>query len=422
MAKLVSARTFRHYALGLPASDSLAEFLSVTLHITGSVFLAASSLPGLAVMSHLSGRGASLSLLASVCLLASTGWDVLAALAAHALSYTQLPAADRSGGGVDTPGGHFVVGAVDQEDGAGGTTGRPARGQGGDGDPVSHAAPGRTARTHALRDGVIAAGTFAASVTRLNATLLLWLSGDDTSAAAVAGRRHASWAAGLGVATLLLGLPLAVSPWEAGGVGSGGGGGGGSAPPGGWARAHRSAMGVVAALTASGVVELVARLRQAAPEANAGINGESAAFGDGSGDTGWLLLASYVLLVGGAVANQARVAELPSDGWWPLAGGGGGGSGDVEAWGALPLAGGSKAARLASTDDAAPAEALWVSGRDGGGRRDGQELSGRRGRSGRDREGGRAARDAVDAAELDAYVGGAEERTRSKKYRRERRR
>lgn len=417
MAKLVSARLFRHYALGLPASDSLAEFLSVTLHITGSVFLAASALPGLAAMAHLSGRGASLSLLASVCLLASTGWDVLAALAAHALSYTYLPAADRAGGGggggdVDVPSGHAATAAADREGETARATGRATHTPGSDGSHAPHLAPVRPARNHALRDGFIAAGTFAASVARLNGSLLLWLSGDDASRAAITGRRHALWAAGMGVATLLAGLPLAVSPWEAGW-------GNGGVPPGGWARAHRAAAGVTAMLAGSCVLELVARLQQAAIEAKEVASGVTVVLDDGGGSA-WLLLGAYVLLVGGAVANHARVAELPSDGWWSI-GGVGGVGGDVEASGGA-LAGGSKAARLSVDCDVAPAEALWASGRDGGGHRDGRDLSGRRVRSGRDREGKRGGRDTVDADEVDAYVGGGEERARTKKYRRERRR
>ncbi|GAB0498422.1 hypothetical protein MMPV_009766 [Pyropia vietnamensis] len=369
MAKLVSARLFRHYALGLPASDSLAEFLSVTLHIAGSVFLVASALPGLTPLAHLAGRGANLSLLAAVCLLASTGWDVLAALAAHTLSYVQLPAADK-----------------------------------------------------ALCDGVVALGTFSSAVARLNAALLLWLAGDGASVASAAGRRHGVWAAGLGVASMLVGLPLAVSPWEAGW--------GGNLPPtGGWARAHRLAVGVSATLIAASVVEMAVRLRLNAAIETATAVAVAAATSLGATDgpavtvdptllgadasLSWVLLAAYVVLLVGAVVNQVRVGDLPTvDAWWAVSsaaaaigGGGGGGGGrsrDVEAWGGGGGSGGDPKASRHS--HAAP---------DAGGGGGGRGSAGVRHSS----RGGRIDAAAVEPHDVDAY-----KLLRSKKYRRERRR
>lgn len=475
MAKLVSARLFRHYALGLPASDSLAEFLSVTLHIAGSVFLIASALPGLTSLSHLAGRGANLSLVAAVCLLASTGWDVLATLAAHTLSYSQLPAADR--GGWDAGGRGGGEGDPDSPGGTGGreaplvpSTGRthhrvaeysgvggvPSSTAGGPLSASSH--PPRPTRGQALCDGVVALGTFASAVARLNAALLLWLAGDGASAASAAGRRHGVWAAGLGAVSMLVGLPLAVSPWEAGW-------GGAPPPPGGWARAHRSAVGVAAALAAASVAELTALLLLGgAVETATAVAAAAAAASPRAADAppvtvdpmllgadgtpSWILLGAYALLLVGAVANQVRVGDLPTvDTWWAAsvaaaADGGGGGGGrprDVEAWGGA--GGDAKAARAAASDAGGrggggrggggtqtSSEALWASGRGGGGGgRGGHDLPGRRVRSGRERDGGGGRDGVLEPPDVDAYVGGGggggdEKLLRSKKYRRERRR
>ncbi|KAK1862530.1 hypothetical protein I4F81_005098 [Pyropia yezoensis] len=482
MAKLVSARLFRHYALGLPASDSLAEFLSVTLHIAGSVFLVASALPGLTSLAHLAGRGVNLSLLAAVCFIASTGWDVLASLAAHTLSYTQLPAAVKVGwddggrvggggggcrgdGGGDSPGGACrpeppaLAGRTHRSGEYAGVGGASTRSS--PGGPLSASGhPPHPTRGQALCDGIVALGTFASAVARLNAALLLWLAGDGASTASTAGRRHGVWAAGLGVASMLVGLPLAVSPWEAGW-------GGAPPPPGGWARAHRIAVGVSAILIAASVAELVVRLRLNEAIETATAVAAAAATSLGSADAtqvtvdptllgadatlSWLLLASYAILLVGAVANQVRVGDLPTvDAWWAASattatggggsGGGGGRSRDVEAWGGSGGSGGdAKVARHAASDASREGgrggssanhstEARWASGRGGGGGgRDGHDLPGRRARSGRERDGGgRGDAAAIESHDVDAYVGGGgggeEKLLRSKKYRRERRR